>query len=111
VFFDFAEKLTILTATPIHTANLLIVKMDILPFTFFAASVSLGIVAVSHRKVSASQPTSSQSASLSAAGGKRRGVSPEIKAEMLSRISSFFGEDKFEGIQVGTVGAKVLSAR
>jgi hypothetical protein len=81
--------------------------MDILPFTYFAASISLGLLAASasHQKAPTSQPTQHTASSGGGGGGSAKGrkgssVSPEIKAEMLSRISSFFGEDKFAGIQV-----------
>ena len=82
--------------------------MDILPFTYFAASISLGLLAASgsHQKAPTSQPTQHTASSSGGGGGgsakgrKGSSVSPEIKAEMLSRISSFFGEDKFAGIQV-----------
>ena len=87
--------------------------MDIIPFTYFAASVSLGLFAA-HQNSATSRPTPQAARSSSydggASGRKRGNVSPEIKAEMLSRISSFFGEDNFAGIQVGAAGAGNMGA-
>jgi len=81
-------------------------QMDIQAATFFAASISFGLYTASltKKRISSNRNTfNSENTDVKKGSSGAVGVSPEIKAEMLSRICSFFGEEKFNHIQVSDI--------